>query len=236
MRIARPIAALAFFVMPALVLAGQGPRIAFEASARDHGKVPYGETVTEEFSFTNVGDETLVIGKVRSGCGCTKAVKGKREIPPGQKGSILVAFDTTGLRAGKKKESVEVHSNDPKHPVVKLTVQADVVREIAMEPPSVAKELPRFVKSVSIPMHVINSSKREVAFKGVTSRTEGMKAHLEPPNLVAPPGSRTPFMLVLEPQKEQERRFYLGQVSLLTDHPRESKTEIRYFLKFNALE
>ena len=147
-----------------------------------------------------------------------------------------MAFDTTGLRAGQKTESVEVHSNDPEHPVVKLTLKADVVRKIVLEPPSVAKELPRFVRTVSIPMHVLNSSKRTVVIKGLKSETEGMKAHLEPATVVASAGSRIPFTLVLEPREEAERRFYLGDVTLMTDHPKESKVKVRYFLKFDAVK
>lgn len=236
MMLIRQAATLAFLLIPALAMAGQGPRIVFDRIVHDYGKIRYGETVTEDFTFTNVGDETLVIEKLRTSCGCTTTNKGSTKIPPGGKSTITVAFDTVGLRAGVKKQTVDVHSNDPKTPVLQLTVRAEVVRDLTVDPPTVAKELSGFTDTVSFPVQVNNNSNEDVTVKGVKSQTEGVMALLQPEQVVARAGARTSFTLVLKPQKEAERHYYLGKVSLLTDHPRETEAEIRYLLKFDKLQ
>ncbi|MEJ2717374.1 MAG: DUF1573 domain-containing protein [Deltaproteobacteria bacterium] len=76
-------------ILPLMVYAATGPRISFDKETHDYGDVQYGDTVTEEFDFTNTGDKTLVIDKLRATCGCTKAIKGSSEVPPGGKSSIV---------------------------------------------------------------------------------------------------------------------------------------------------
>jgi hypothetical protein len=234
MRMLRYLTTMALATITIFVFAGQGPTISFDKQVYDYGKIRYGDTVTEELPFTNTGDEPLIIESVRSACGCTRVAKASTKIPPGGTSKITVTFETTGLRAGKKEQSVTVQSNDPKHPVVKLAVQAEVIRDIVVEPPIVAKDFPAFVDTVSIPMYVSNSSSKDVTLKAVKSEAEGVSAHLKPATVVAPPGDRTPFTLVLNPKKEAERRFYCGKLSILTDHPRESEAEVRYLLKFGS--
>lgn len=234
MRILRHSTALALVTIPIFAFAGQGPSISFDKMLYDYGKIRYGETVTEELPVTNTGDEPLIIERVQSACGCTKVSKASTEIPPGGTSKITVTFETAGLRAGKKDQAVIVHSNDPKRPVVKLTVQAEIIRDIMVEPPIVAKDFPTFVDTVSIPMHVSNSSKKDVILKAVKSEIEGVSAHMSPDTVVAQPGARTPFTLVLNLKKEAERRFYSGKLTVLTDHPREPESEIRYLLKFGS--
>jgi len=42
-----------------------GPRINFQIDSYDFGRVPVGTIVSPEFPFTNTGDTTLIIQKVR---------------------------------------------------------------------------------------------------------------------------------------------------------------------------
>jgi hypothetical protein len=236
MRIAKPIIIMAVAVLPCLALAGQGPRITFDKYSHDYGKVLYGETVTEEFSLTNTGDETLIIEKLRSTCGCTKAVHGSQEIPPMGRSKIVAAFDTTGLRQGKKSQSVFVHSNDPNNPVVKLTIEAEVIREIIVEPPTVARQLVTFVDSVSFPMQITNSSGKDCAVTGIKEQPEGVQVYLNPARIIVGPGQKVPFTLVLKPAKEPDRHLYLGTLLLTMDHAKEKEAEIRYLLKIDKTQ
>jgi hypothetical protein len=223
-------AVLIFAATPAL---SGGPRIDFDNEVIDYGKVRYGETVSEEFVFSNTGDQTLVIEKLRSSCGCTKAVKGSSEVPPGGKSNIVAAFDTTGLRAGKKEQHVFVESNDPERHIVKLTVLADVVKDLNVEPPSIARRLPNFVETVSFPLKITNTSDKAFTVKGVKSETGGLRASLNPASFAVQPHSTAPFTLSLKLRNEPGQSHYMGEVNLETDHPKESELDVRYFIKFD---
>ncbi len=112
---------------------GGAPRIEFDELAHDFGSVyQYGD-ISHSFVFRNTGTAMLVIGKVRSTCGCTPAVAGKDEIPPGDVGEIDVTF-RSGSRRGRFTKHVYVDSNDPVNPRVDLTVTGDVRVEVDVTP------------------------------------------------------------------------------------------------------
>jgi Protein of unknown function (DUF1573) len=224
-------ALLLLLALPTLVSAGNGPKISFEKTEHDYGKVLYGDTVTTEFVFTNEGDETLVIEKLHASCGCTKALIGSKEIPPKGGSKIRASFDTIGLRAGKKKKTVYVHTNDPKAPRTKLHLYADVVRHVSVAPARVAKKLKSFQEVISFPLTAKNASDKTVTITGAKLRGSGAKVSLEPGNVVVPPNSKTPFKIVLHLKKEKERFFYMGRVVLTTNHPREHELLVRYLVK-----
>ena len=236
MRIRSLITFLLLVSLSSVAVAGEGPRISFEKYAHDYGRVLSGNTVTEEFSFTNTGDETLIIEKLRSSCGCTKAVKGSREVPPNGKSTIVAAFDTTGLRPGRKSKTIYVHTNDPKNKIVKLKLLADVVREIHVDPPTLAKQLPKFVDHVEFPMKIRNSSKKACKIIGVKVPPDGVTASIKPGNIVVEPGATVPFDLVLNLKKESGRHYYMGKLLLVIDHEREPEIEVRYLIKFSKME
>lgn len=220
-------------VFPLSAIAGSGPRITFDKLTHDYGKVKYGTKVTEEFSFTNTGDETLKIEDLRSTCGCTKAVKGSTEIPPKGQSKIIAEFDTTDLRPGRKKKIIFVHSNDPEQPIVKLTLLAEVLRELTVSPPSLAKKLPGFTSSVKFPLRISNSSDRECAITGVTVNGPLTRAQLEPEKIVIGPQSTGSGSVELKLEKQASRHYYMGRLMLLTDHPTEKEIELRYFIQLD---
>ena len=219
--------------VPPLVGAGTGPVIDFDDEGHDYGRVMYGDKVTHEFTLTNAGDETLTIEKLESTCGCTKAVKGASEVPPHEKTHILASFDTSGLKAGKKQKKVFVHSNDSKRPVVALTLTADVVRELSIDPLSLARKLPARVETLSFPVKITNSSDKTVTIKRVAATTGSLQAVLNPEHIVVEPGSTAPFTLALKLKNEPNQYYWMGKVLLETDHPREKQLEIRYLIQLN---
>lgn len=105
------------------------PRVEFESRELDFGEIDQGERVTDTLRFKNVGDDTLVIEKVRTSCGCTAAVVSSKRIAPKEIGEIRVTFNS-GRFKGKVGKRVYVYSNDPDNPTVHLTVSANVIPEI----------------------------------------------------------------------------------------------------------
>jgi hypothetical protein len=233
MRTATAVILAIHLIVPALVGAEPGPTINFDDESHDYGRVMYGDKVTHEFILTNTGDQTLTIDKLESTCGCTKAVKGASEVPPREKTHILASFDTSGLKTGKKQKKVFVHSNDPKRPVVPLTLTADVVRELSIDPVSLARKLAARVETLSFPVKITNSSDKAIKIKGAAATAGSLQAVLNPEDVVVEPRSTAPFTLELKLKNEPNQYYWMGKVLLDTDHPREKQLEIRYLIQLN---
>jgi hypothetical protein len=191
----------------------------------------YGETVTEEFILTNTGDQPLIIDKLEASCGCTKAVKGASEVPPQGHTKIVAAFDTTGLKAGKKQKTISVYTNDPERPVVKLTLLADLVREVSVEPPTMATTVTKYVEKVTFPLQISNSSDKPVTIQKLTNLPGTAPAELQPERVVVAPRSSRPFSIVIRLKEEPGRVYWMGRFNLETDHPREKEIDIRYLVR-----
>lgn len=91
--------------------AREQPGIEFDEAIFNFGKVAEGETVKHDFRFKNTGKAPLVISKVEASCGCTVARDWPKDpIQPGDKGSIVVEFDSS-KRPGFQKKTITVLAN-----------------------------------------------------------------------------------------------------------------------------
>jgi hypothetical protein len=63
------------------------------------------------FTFTNVGEQPLVVNQAVASCGCTVPEYTKDPIQPGEKGEIKVTYNGTGKFAGHFKKSITVRTN-----------------------------------------------------------------------------------------------------------------------------
>jgi len=63
------------------------------------------------FSFTNVGEQPLVVNQAVASCGCTVPEYTKTPIQPGEKGEIKVTYKGTGKFPGHFKKSITVRTN-----------------------------------------------------------------------------------------------------------------------------
>lgn len=122
-----PVLLLTAFLMTggSFLFPEDGPRIVFEKSQWDFGKVKEGKILSHNFEFRNDGDSPLVIEKVKTSCGCTAALASTQEVPPGQKGEIQVKFHTRGY-AGSVSKFIFVKSNDSSQPRKKLVISARI--------------------------------------------------------------------------------------------------------------
>lgn len=124
-------------------LAAQAPVIHFERLHHDFGRITTDRKVAAKYRVSNTGNAYLSITQVRPSCGCTATVLGKWSMAPGEGTDLEASFDPRGLKGGVRK-SIEVVSNDPKNPTVRLTLEAEVVQEIMPSVDSVYfHEVPR---------------------------------------------------------------------------------------------
>lgn len=103
-----------------------GPSIAFETIVVDYGEIQKGSDGVRTFTFTNTGNQPLVIDKVFSSCGCTIPKKPDAPIAPGEKGEIQVKYDTN--RVGPIRKTITVNSNASDTPVVSLKIKGTVLK------------------------------------------------------------------------------------------------------------
>ncbi len=96
----------------------------FDTIYSENGKV------THSFTFTNTGDEPLVLTKVKAGCGCTTTAYTKDSVAPGQTGFITAQFNPRGY-SSRFKKSISVNSNATNEAFVRLFIQGVVTSKEA---------------------------------------------------------------------------------------------------------
>ncbi len=87
-------------------------QIKFDKLTYDFGNFSESSAVQKcNFSFTNVGDQPLVINQAVASCGCTVPTYTKTPIKPGEKGSIVVTYNGKGKFPGHFKKTITVRTN-----------------------------------------------------------------------------------------------------------------------------
>ena len=100
-----------------------GQEIWFEEYMHDYGTIQKDSDGTWTFTFKNLGNEAIVINRVRSTCGCTVPEWPREPIEPGDTGAITVKYNTAST--GTFLKSVVVYSTAANSPV-KLQIKGKV--------------------------------------------------------------------------------------------------------------
>lgn len=106
--------------------AGKGtPKLVFEESEHDFGRVVAGEQVVWYFQYRNEGDAPLMIKKASASCGCTVPEFDRQPLAPGEKSTLKVVYNSTG-RSGLESKTVTIESNAENN-IVRLKLKAEVI-------------------------------------------------------------------------------------------------------------
>ena len=103
------------------------PKIVFENTTHDFGRVVAGEKVTFGYKFKNEGDKDLLIVKVSATCGCTAIDYPREPMSPGSEGVLYVTFNSTAKKGFQNKRVTVMANTQPSATV--LWVKANVVNE-----------------------------------------------------------------------------------------------------------
>ena len=82
-----------FFHLSAIVCFAQ-PGISFDKTTQHLGFVHQGDTLTFQYTFTNTGNQPLLITDTKVQCSCTSVQKPAEPIQPGKTGVIKARFIT----------------------------------------------------------------------------------------------------------------------------------------------
>lgn len=119
---------------PAAVIPEDAPKLVFERTIHDFGRVHDVEDMKATFKFRNAGKTTLVMEKPKAKCGCTVPDLEKLEWGPGEEGELTVIFHPQG-KHGPQSQPITITSNDPAEPARNIFVEAVVRHLVHVDPP-----------------------------------------------------------------------------------------------------
>jgi len=82
-----------------------------DGTEHDFGMFRTQDTLVHYFVYKNTGTVPLVIQKVETSCGCTRATFSKKPLAPGATDSIRVAYDGNGFSQGTFIKGCDIYSN-----------------------------------------------------------------------------------------------------------------------------
>lgn len=108
------------------VMAQKPAQIKFDKTTHNFGSFSENEPkVSCSFTFTNIGEQPLVINQAIASCGCTVPEYTKTPIQPGEKGEIKVTYNGTGKFPGHFKKSITVRTNGAAE-MTRLYIEGDM--------------------------------------------------------------------------------------------------------------
>lgn len=103
------------------VPAGPTTAMSFNQTTFDFGSVNEGEMVSHTYTFTNDGDEPLILSDAKGSCGCTVPKWPREPINPGESADITVEFNSKNKK-GKRNQKVTITANtNPPQTFIYLT-------------------------------------------------------------------------------------------------------------------
>jgi len=144
------------------------PQIKIDKTNFDFGDVNYQNSpINTKVAVRNLGTDTLFIRDVRPDCGCTVAPLEKHEIPPGDSTYLHIDFDIKSF-TGRVTKSINVASNDPQKPDIRILLNCNVIRPFSVAPRYMSFDRV-FVGEPSVTeMQIINNSSTDAVVKSVS--------------------------------------------------------------------
>ncbi len=105
----------------------KAPRAAIVSTVHDFGTIKDNEHVSTIFEIKNTGKTNLIIHKAKADCGCTVPKLEKTILKPGESGNVSVIYNPTN-KTGLQSKNVQVMMNDPRQPMINLTIKANVLK------------------------------------------------------------------------------------------------------------
>jgi len=163
---------------PAPKREGPPPQIKFENATVDLGDIKPESKNVANYTFMNVGKGTLKIVDIVKTCGCTPFELTKREYAPGESGTIKVEYQATKA-GGTVLKHLFVMSDDPNNPRQEITLKANVVLQVVVEPQTMQLSLE--APDANAPAITIYSKdNKPFTIKSVESSNSTITAQIDP--------------------------------------------------------
>jgi len=187
--------------------------INFEETNFDFGEIQEGTVATHEFTFTNSGDQPLVLSSVKASCGCTTPSWTREPIMPGKTGQVSASYNSKN-RPGGFHKSITITSNANK-PTQMLYIKGTAVKP-TQKPLFTKEELEQSAKafvdqahlqlgkvsvgsSIPIELTIENQGKSPLEIRGIMSSCKCLKI-MPGENLSIAPGEKSSLELAYSPR------------------------------------
>ena len=107
-----------------------GPKINFEETSFDFGKIEEGSYAKHILEFKNIGDNPLLLKEVKPACGCTASEWTREPILPGEKGSVTAVFNSRGYGGRSFHKSISVTTNMGTNAQKVLFFKGNVIKKV----------------------------------------------------------------------------------------------------------
>ena len=108
------------------MMAQKPAQIKFEKTTHNFGSFSEKDPkVTCTFTYTNVGEQPLVVNQAIASCGCTVPEYTKTPVKPGESGEIKVTYNGAGKFPGHFKKSITVRTNGSVE-ITRLYIEGDM--------------------------------------------------------------------------------------------------------------
>ena len=95
-----------------MTMAQKPAQIKFDKTTHNFGTFSEKNPVVScTFTYTNTGEQPLVVNQAIASCGCTVPEYTKTPVKPGEKGEIKVTYNGAGKFPGHFKRSITVRTN-----------------------------------------------------------------------------------------------------------------------------
>ncbi|MGF7140809.1 DUF1573 domain-containing protein [Roseimarinus sediminis] len=219
------------------------PKMEFDKTVHDYGSIKEDGGIAEAvFTFTNAGNQPLVLNNVRASCGCTTPQWTKEPVLPGKTGEIKVGYNPKN-RPGPFSKTVNVYANTQPSVVV-LNIKGKVEpREKTLEEkyPRVMGPLRWKTNYLSMgSMYVdevksgvldfVNTSDQPASF-GVYRAPEHISVEFEPS--VVQPGSEGKMKITYDANKKNAYGYVSDRVYLLINDQKENTYSVGVSVTLN---
>jgi len=149
------------------------PKIVVPEPTYNFSTILQGTIVKHDFKIQNSGEAELLIHKIVPGCGCTATKISSKTVPPGGETIISAEFNSAGF-IGRKVRTISVETNDPRMPVVDLTIEGLINSEISVEPNALSFGEIAIGSSASLDLIVKKASGSKTTIRDVSSRNKSI--------------------------------------------------------------
>jgi len=196
------------------------PKIVFENTTHDFGRVPPSSKNLCEFKFCNKGDAVLKISNVSKTCGCTVFTLEKKQYAPGECGTLKVKYSADSGH-GSRTRKLYVYSNDPAKVKVQLTIKALIVLKVEYDPKRVNFKL-KGENAGSAQLKIRSIDGKPFAIKGLTSTNNAVSAEYDASK------KDTDFALQLRINPDKMGKNINGRIEIKLTHPECPKLTVPY--------
>ncbi len=195
-----------------------------EGATFSFGSIIRGEVVERTLTIENSGKDTLNIVRVDVSCGCTGSMLSNDRIPPQERGTLRITFNSKNFR-GAFHKSLTVNSNAADNPHLVVEFDGTIEEDVTVAPEYIWFEDAalgvRSAKSIT----VANTGKTPLTLIGYAVQTDGV--HLVLPTSPIKPGGSIDISLEFTPVKATS--VVSDRLVIRTDNPRQPEVSLGFY-------